>query len=201
MDEDIDQEAEEGKLDLLNPVETGTLPGAVEFSMAQAKRNYLGGGQEKTQKTDAVTGMVKGANLRLEREVFPKNPELRRAFDQYRKPHKNVSNDELRARLERYVSLAGQDLSYRAVLNKLRAELPEQFYVYRGGIGNSRARTLENYSVLPEVADVFAMGEQGYKEGASVVRELINKDQIVALGSGREAEIIVKTKLTQAKAA
>ena len=146
--------------------------------------------------------MIADANLRIQREVLPKNTELKNAFERYRSPHKSATNEELRARLEKYTALAKQNQSYELILSELKGKLPEQLYVYRGGVGNSPARTLENYSVLPEVADIFAMGEEGYREGAVMVRELIHRDQVVALGSRRESEVIVQTTpIQEAKAA
>lgn len=48
MDENLDEEVEEGKVDLLNPIEEGAPGEATGFSMRAQKDMFLGGGQEKT---------------------------------------------------------------------------------------------------------------------------------------------------------
>ena len=172
-----------------------TPPGAETFSIQAQKDKFLGGGLEKPQPIeDKISSNIREANLRIQREVFTKNLELKKAFERYISPHKTVPIDELRKRLKDYVSLSGQDPAYQSIMAELREALPEEFYVYRGQMENSSVRTLENYSVLPEVADIFAMGEEGYKEGATMVKQSVNRDQIVALGSRRESEVIVEAK-------
>ena len=180
---------------LFETLPEATPPGAESFSIRAQKDKFLGGGLEKPQPTeDRISGSIKETNLRIQREVFTKNLELKKAFERYISPHKNVPIEELRKRLEDHVSLSEQDPAYQSIMAELRGVLPEEFYVYRGQMENQSARTLENYSVLPEVADIFSMGEEGYKEGATMVKQSVNRDQIVALGSRRESEVIVEAK-------
>ena len=47
MDESIEELGEEGKIDLLNPVETGVPEEAAGFSMQSQKDKFLGGGSEQ----------------------------------------------------------------------------------------------------------------------------------------------------------
>lgn len=63
MDEDLEKKEEEGKIDLLNPVETGTPPEAAGFSMQAQKDKFLGGGQEVPSISIEQKAMEKVGNI------------------------------------------------------------------------------------------------------------------------------------------
>ena len=245
MDEDIDEKVEEGKVDLLNPVEAGTPPEATGFSMAAQKDEFLGGGQEKQdskileislsqsygerklafKKVDPatmaedITSNIKVANTELMGQVFKRDEALRVArqtyvnpafFDRARIRKEGTDPEEvykrMRSNLDRYIQLATNNPDYQGVLNAFRTTLPETFYLYRGQIGDMPAREIENYTVSPSEANFFAMDwgsrdEEKYNEGAVVVRDLVQRDQVVALGLGNIGEVIIKSEPTLGKAA
>lgn len=171
------------------------------FSMKAQQDKFLGGmAQEKAKPKNSVFEEIRETNRRIQQEVFSNNKPLHEAYLRYTNPYtKGLSAEQMRESLGEYVSLAGQDEAYQKLMADLRSELPEEVSIYRGQIGEDGPRELENYSVDRNHAEVFAMGEEGFKENAVIVERKIRRDQIVALGSRREAEVIVKAETSGAQ--
>lgn len=155
------------------------------------------------------------ANKELQREVFRRNKPLYEARQSYIYPPRfnsarigkiGVNPGEvfgkMRDKLDLYIRLAKADPDYQRVLTAFRNTLPETFYVYRGQIGNAPPRRFENYSISPEEATIYAMDwgsqDEQYKPGANVVKDLVGRDQVLALGmGGRGRELIIDTQTTR----
>ena|SRR3989344_4725215 len=132
--------------------------------------------------------------------TFSLTPGLKEALLNYTRPDSgNMDKDEIVAvmkkGLEDYVALSKKSPEFQVIMNILRNHLPEKLYVYRGQVGTYPHRQIENYSVNPDhtydfIKDWRKMGDV-YHEKSMIIRKEISRDQVIAIGTSFQGEVIV----------